>query len=55
MAGQGLNPATGLPMAPHDPYKDPSALVNPWDEAQHKRPRAHSPDRCADASGRSCS
>lgn len=45
MAGQGLNPATGLPFTPHDPYKDPSRLVNPWEDSRQQRGRAESPDR----------
>ena len=46
MAGQGLNPATGLPFRQHDPYKDPSSLINPWEETRQQRGRADSPDRC---------
>eukprot|EP00879_Flechtneria_rotunda_P005015 GHRR01005291.1.p1 GENE.GHRR01005291.1~~GHRR01005291.1.p1 ORF type:complete len:648 (+),score=222.28 GHRR01005291.1:283-2226(+) len=32
MAGMGLNPATGVPFNQHDPYKDPRALINPWQD-----------------------
>jgi hypothetical protein len=46
MTGQGLNPATGLPFAKHDPYKDPTRLVNPWEDSR-QRGRADSPERSA--------
>jgi len=45
MVGQGLNPATGLPFRQHDPYKDPNALVNPWEDTRQQRGRPDSPDR----------
>lgn len=45
MAGQGLNPATGMPFTQHDPYKDPTKLVNPWEDARRQRGRAESPER----------
>jgi hypothetical protein len=53
MTGQGLNPATGLPFAKHDPYKDPTRLVNPWEDSR-QRGRADSPERSAQT-GYSCS
>jgi hypothetical protein len=31
MAGQGLDPVTGLPkQAMQDPYRDTARMVNPW-------------------------
>jgi hypothetical protein len=38
MAGQGLDPLTGLPKAlMADPYKDTQRLVNPWAEPSSGR------------------
>eukprot|EP00775_Hariotina_reticulata_P011676 gene11676-11819_t len=45
MAGMGLNPATGLPVHQHDPYGDPKALINPWDDGRDRDRHRASPDR----------
>jgi hypothetical protein len=34
MAGMGLDPSTGLPFYQRDPYKDPRALINPWQDSR---------------------